>query len=102
MVVQDLVEGDRAVEETEILKEQLGIQREITSTQDSLIANLNQNLTLESLRCQDLENQIRNNLLEEEKLKGRVRANRICAIALGGTSIVLTGVLVLFLVRGMK
>lgn len=100
MAAQDLLEGDKAKEQVRSLEEYLGNQKEIIESQDSLILNLNQKLTLESLRFQELEKQQIQNKLFQERLQGQVKAARGYAIGFGCTSAVVTTVLVLFLVGG--
>ena len=86
MVASELVEKDMLEEQSRILRDSLGILKEINAEQDSTIIIYEQQKILFSLEFQEYEKRLQEDLVLQEKLKHQIKLNKAWAIGLGGTT----------------
>ena len=86
MVASELVEKDMLEEQSRILRDSLGILKEINAEQDSTIIIYEQQKILFSLEFREYEKRLQEDLVLQEKLKHQIKLNKAWAIGLGGTT----------------
>lgn len=98
-VATDLIRGDEAIELNDSLKVILNSQKEIIRTQDSSVVILERAKLLQNKVLLDLQGQVDQNRELQEKLEREIIVKRSVITGLGCSTAVLTGILVIFLVK---